>query len=565
MDEFGHGTHIAGTIGAVGNNGIGVTGVCWKVKIMALRLFINNNDFGNENDAIACLQYAVDMGAKITSNSWGRYYPGYPGALAETIASAGENGVLFVAAVNNHDENVDQEPFYPACWTLGNIISVMATDWDDERSVWGEGSSSNYGAVSVDLAAPGSVIMSCWPGGGYQFLNGTSMATPHVAGACALVWAANPLLSHLEVKGIILNTVDVKAQLLDDPQLGRLCVTGGRLNLNNAVREAVEFPTDDELVGSWRLNEGQGTIAYDSAGDNDGTLGEAPFDPAWLNDQDRGWCLDFDMENEQEDKVSLSPIVALMTDSVTISTWIRPDSILNQNIFAQYNGFFGYRLYLSNANPLVRPRFGLLNFFAEADGVIINQWYHLAGTFDGTTLKIYVDGVEKDTDQSPGLNGQNGFYGEAYIGKNLDGRIYDARVYNYALDVDEINFVMWDGLFPKASRFRINNSEDETVAWFDSLGNLFLEGGLEKESDFDPSTGNNEFVVKRANGDKLAVIDTTNGNMYIKGELYQEQGMLYPAGFKVLNMYGGSYIDNSVDYLGDLVMTGKLYELNPLP
>lgn len=378
MDENGHGTHCAGTIGAVGNNNVGVTGVCWNVKIMALR-FIDNTGNGNMSDAIACIQYASDMGAKVSSNSWGS--DNDPQGLSDAIAAAGANGMLFVAAANNFDKDIDQFPFYPASYSLNNIISVMATDWDDNRADWEDlfppPSKSNYGAVSVDLAAPGKYILSCWLGGDYIWGHGTSMATPHVAGACALLWATNPLLSHIEVKGIILNTVDVKAQLLEDPDplIGRTCVTGGRLNLNNAVREAVEFPTDDGIVGWWKLNEGTGDIAYDSVGDNDGTIGGFPYDPAWNNDPDRGWCLDFDMDIGEQDEVSLSPVVALMTDSVTISAWIRPENTATQNIFTQYSGIIGYRLYLDTNFPNgVRPRFGILSFiFAEADNITVNE------------------------------------------------------------------------------------------------------------------------------------------------------------------------------------------------
>jgi hypothetical protein len=316
------------------------------------------------------------------------------------------------------------------------------------------------------------------------------------------------------------------------------------------------------LVGSWRLNEGEGTIVYDSAGDNDGTLA-APFDPAWYSDTRHGWCLDFDVIAGQEDYVLLDPIGALLTDTVTISAWINADNLPDgkHHILTQYHQPNGYYLYVDDD----RPALWLTGSQAISPAAISeDEWHHLAGTYDGSDLRIYVNGELRDTKEP--ADGLVGIHRPAYIGYNFEGKIDDVRVYNHALDL----FGIWDAMTGDLPRFRINNSEDKTVAWFDSLGNLFLKGSLEKGSDFDPSTGHNEFVVKRANGDKLAVIDTTNGNMYIRGELYTEQGMLYPAGFRVLNphggpYHGGSYIDNSVDYLGDLVMTGKLYELNPAP
>ncbi|GAF95265.1 unnamed protein product, partial [marine sediment metagenome] len=242
---------------------------------------------------------------------------------------------------------------------------------------------SNWGAVSVDLAAPGTNILSCSPGNQYEAGDGTSMATPHVAGACALVWSVNPSLSHLEVKGIILSTVDE----LDD--LGGRCVTEGRLNLNNAVLEAVEFPTDDELVGWWKFDEGSGDIAYDSIGDNHGQLGALEGadsrDPAWVEGKING-ALDFDVDSGEEDYVSLSPIVALLTDNVTISAWINADDISVEvrpivTQFKQVGGnYYGYYLFVYGDEP----RFYLAGPEVESGvSINVNEWYHVAGTYDG--------------------------------------------------------------------------------------------------------------------------------------------------------------------------------------
>ncbi len=239
-DYYYHGTHCAGTVGAAGGNDEGVVGVCWNVKIMNLKVFPNYGDETFISGAIKAIEYAVDKEAKILSNSWG----GGPdsNSLREAIQAADANGVLFVAAAGNYPQlpwlDNDAIPVYPASYDCNNVISVMSTDHDDNRS-----SFSHYGANSVDLGAPGSDILSTFPtyetsamsGYGYstnyEMISGTSMATPHVAGACALVWSMNPALSHLEVKDIILDTVDVT-----DPQLE--CVSEGRLNLYNAIVEA---------------------------------------------------------------------------------------------------------------------------------------------------------------------------------------------------------------------------------------------------------------------------------------------------------------------------------------
>ena len=220
-DDHDHGTHCAGTIGAVGNNNQGVAGVCWNVKIMAVK-FLDSAGSGSTSDAIVSVEYSTLMGANLSSNSWGG--GGYSQGLKDAIDAAGAAGMLFVAAAGNDNTNNDSNPHYPSSYDCESLIAVMATDRYDNKS-----SFSNYGPTSVDLGAPGSSILSCKPGNQYQYLNGTSMATPHVAGACALLWSMNPAVSNLEIKNILLQTVD--------PTLAGLCVSQGRLNLYNAILE----------------------------------------------------------------------------------------------------------------------------------------------------------------------------------------------------------------------------------------------------------------------------------------------------------------------------------------
>lgn len=255
MDDHDHGTHCAGTIGAVGNNGEGVTGVCWNVRIMALKFL--DSDGGNTADAIECVEYSTLMGANLSSNSWGG--GGYSQGLKDAIEAAGAAGMLFVAAAGNDGQNNDTIPLYPSSYVCSNIIAVMATDHDDERSIWSP-YSSNYGLTSVDLGAPGTDILSCEPGGGYQYMDGTSMAAPHVAGACALIWSMNPMLSNSEVKDILLGTVD--------PVLSGLCVSEGRLNLYNAVLETktpwIEIEPEEGTIGSGDSNDI--SVTFDAVG-----------------------------------------------------------------------------------------------------------------------------------------------------------------------------------------------------------------------------------------------------------------------------------------------------------
>lgn len=184
MDEQDHGTHCAGTIAGVGNNGTGVTGVSWNAKIMALR-FMGPDGSGATSDAVRCIDWGVANGAHILSNSWGG--PDTSPELSEAVSRAEQKGVLFIAAAGNTGgtgNNNDQRPTYPASLRQANVISVGAIDVKDQR-----GSFSHYGRQSVDIGAPGVDILSTVRNNGYDSFSGTSMATPHVAGAAALVWA----------------------------------------------------------------------------------------------------------------------------------------------------------------------------------------------------------------------------------------------------------------------------------------------------------------------------------------------------------------------------------------
>lgn len=242
IDDNGHGTHVAGTIGAIGNNGVGIVGVNWNVKMAALK-FLNRYGSGTTANAVKAVLYANMMGFKITNNSWGG--GGYTQSLYDAINAANNAGNLFVAAAGNSGNNTDSSANYPASYNLPNIISVAATDHKDNLA-----SFSNYGGNSVDLGAPGVDIYSTVPKGscslcdssGYDFLSGTSMATPHVSGVAALVWSADNGLSNLAIKDKILYSTDALSSLSGKT------ISGGRLNLHKALTQSYTAPTPTQVT-----------------------------------------------------------------------------------------------------------------------------------------------------------------------------------------------------------------------------------------------------------------------------------------------------------------------------
>jgi subtilisin family serine protease len=228
MDDQGHGTHTAGTIGAVGNNRTGVTGVNWNVSLVGMK-FLGADGSGTLDAAIEAIEYSTKLGVKMTSNSWGG--GGFSVAMEAAIKEARDKGILFVAAAGNEANDNDAAPTYPATYQLENVISVAATDHKDELAYF-----SNYGKKSVHLGAPGVDILSTAPGGKYVQLSGTSMACPHVAGAAALIWGLFPSADFKAVKTRLMNNATGVSALADK------AASAGRLSLPDSLETDANAP-----------------------------------------------------------------------------------------------------------------------------------------------------------------------------------------------------------------------------------------------------------------------------------------------------------------------------------
>jgi subtilisin family serine protease len=264
MDLFGHGTAVAGVAAAVGDDGQGMCGVAWHARIMALR-FLPSADGGGDvlapyvghtADAVECIDYAIaektQHGVNVVAinASWGGLASSQP--LRDAIARAADAGIVFCAAAGNHGANNDAfVPVYPASYDGTSIIAVAASTADDELAAF-----SCYGPQSVDLAAPGQSVLTTSPGGGYATGSGTSLATPHVTGALALLAAAYPGESASDRVHAIL----AGSQPL--PDLEGKCTSEGRLDLRCALdRSAPSVSLAGDASGRWRRTKATLTVS----------------------------------------------------------------------------------------------------------------------------------------------------------------------------------------------------------------------------------------------------------------------------------------------------------------
>lgn len=235
MDDHNHGTHVSGTVGAVGNNGVGVAGVNWTTSIMAAK-WLNASNVGSIAHALNAIEFTIQakqaFGAganvRVLNNSW--FSNAFSTAIGDQITRAHAAGMLFVALAGNNATDNDVTPRSPSGHKVPNVIGVLATNNSDFK--W---SASNWGKTTVHIGAPGEAILSTVRNNQYNFFSGTSMATPHVAGAAALLLSRCPL-TIAGVKGVILTTADSPFGLAN------LSTTGGRLNVNNAMQVCIANP-----------------------------------------------------------------------------------------------------------------------------------------------------------------------------------------------------------------------------------------------------------------------------------------------------------------------------------
>lgn len=260
-DDLGHGTHCAGIVDATGTSGSAGAGIAWDAQLMAVK-FMDRWGYGSTANAIAALNYATRMGARVVSCSWGGAH--YSQSLADAIEAAGERGVLFVSSAGGASTDIDLYPHYPPSFPADNLIAVTAATDTGELA-----SFANWGATSVDLAAPGVQVLSTLPGGTYGRLDGSTAACPHVSGALAVLLRRLPGLSGPQARQILLRNVQPQ------PALQGRIATGGVLDLGRMLADA-DASAPDAIVdlrvagigGQWV------DLAWTATGD-DGAVGAA--------------------------------------------------------------------------------------------------------------------------------------------------------------------------------------------------------------------------------------------------------------------------------------------------
>lgn len=254
LDDNSHGTHVAGTVGAVGDNGVGIAGVNWQVSMVPLKIFSGAGETSTDR-IVRAIDYATSIGVDVSNNSWGG--GAYSEVIFSAIQRAEEKDILFVAAAGNEATDTDREPHFPSSYQLKNIISVASTNRFDRLSFF-----SNYGETSVHVAAPGEEIYSTIPNNGYDYKSGTSMATPHVTGLVALLLSRYPELRGEQLRNKILLSSTPKAELLKR-------VVYGRIDASSALENDAIPPAAVQDIQIASLGIRDLTLSVEASGDDD--------------------------------------------------------------------------------------------------------------------------------------------------------------------------------------------------------------------------------------------------------------------------------------------------------
>jgi len=254
-DDNGHGTHVSGILGAVGNNGVFISGVAWQVQIMALKFLNAAGEGSSVSDEVTCIDFAISHGANLINGSFGGSTNS--GSEYTAIQTAGAAGIIFVAAAGNRADDNDLSPIYPASYLLDNIVAVAASDNRDDSVYF-----TSYGCGLVDLSAPGEYIASLYinPPAPAVFLSGTSMSAPFVTGSFALLKTQFPTDTYRQLINRLLNSVDHNGNFIGRNQ------TGGRLNLAAAVTSTNNRPFNDAFASRARISGPSVTVRSNNAG-----------------------------------------------------------------------------------------------------------------------------------------------------------------------------------------------------------------------------------------------------------------------------------------------------------
>jgi len=234
-DGDGHGTAVAGLIGATGNNGVGVVGVNWAATLLPLKVIQGGQAL--DGDILHAMDYATRAGSRIWNLSLGG--GGYSRAMADAFEAATQKGIIVVTAAGNNGQNTDVNPHFPSSYTAENVIAVAATDSSDQLARF-----SNYGLASVDIAAPGTNLLTTLPGGNYGMRQGTSMAAALVTGAVSLLWDKTPAASSSHILDTLLNGSKVLTSLKG------LVQSGIRLDLGGTIDSIVDARPINPLPGN---------------------------------------------------------------------------------------------------------------------------------------------------------------------------------------------------------------------------------------------------------------------------------------------------------------------------